>query len=480
MTKATRQAELDIVHSIYGMPAGTTIAEKEMHYYRAFSELNRENREITRVRDRNARIAKQRRDAKEPRLKYCKLKSNDDESSEDRMELPQERNDEPTVDFAEIQQERSDELTERSRAGFISDNHDALKRFIRRVPRRALHSRDGKKYEETHNRTGKVLIALDAEYVGINEMMRGWIRVAMKADFTDIDELRGALQVCGVPEPTFVVCAPGGGVLAKPHLIYLLATPVNFGAKGKPKPIAAYHAIERGLTYKLLDIGADAEAIETSGTMNPVSPRNECHIIAEEPFGLLDLGKFLDRRVTNAMLNEGHAPDAVFDTKIAELAKQNGNVAFWNGMMMFACREVKAWWTADKRNAEQFQLAMREFGQDFGVRCRCSPVEIERVIGKTTDWVWANHDPSKITKFKVSGQGPCREKTKGKSVTEAKSIGGKFTSNLKREKTSAAISGAKDALISEGITIPTNRQIADRAGVNTRTVERFNQAHRSP
>lgn len=477
MGRPTGKPDIDFIDSCFGAPTGERKAEREAHYYQAISRLDRDEREAARGRDQRTRRAKYIRDASAlAGLGACEGYAviGADESAAMLAKAEKGR------EFAERRKEKSKRVTARARDGFISDNDILLKLFIRRVPRAPQYSEDGMNFRTAHDRSRKV-DALDAEYVGINESMRGWIRIALTADFEDIEALREALKTCGVPEPTFAVSDPAeGSVIRRPHLIYLLAKAVNFGPNGYSDPIAAYCGIERALTYRLLAAAADIKGLDTTETKNPVSPYMLAHVLTDELFSLTQLGEGLDSRVTNAMLTEGFGHDPAFERKLDALARTGGDVAYWNGMMTFACREVKAHWTADKRNADAFLASMAAFGLEFGVRCRVTRCQIENVVRKISTWIWANHDPSLIPAHKPSGQGPCKEMTKGsKTVREAQSIGGRFSSEKQREKTSACILSARDALISEGIVTPTNGQIAERAGVNKRTVERFNQSRRT-
>lgn len=135
------------------------------------------------------------------------------------------------------------------------------------------------------------LFALDAPYVELNRKMAGCLVVELDSVLR-IEEFRASLlEILGPYRmPNLIVGRISkSGFMVRPHLIWILKTPVWYepykewtdadtgevrssGREDcKTKPIAKFHAVQRGLTQLLLPLGADPACWNVWKPKNPLS-----------------------------------------------------------------------------------------------------------------------------------------------------------------------------------------------------------------
>ncbi|WP_038965556.1 hypothetical protein [Bradyrhizobium diazoefficiens] len=171
----------------------------------------------------------------------------------------------------------------RSRIGSPS-----LARIAALYPR---HCRGG--YDKTALADAAVkLFALDCPYVELNRKVAGCIVVELDSVLRPEEFRARLLEILGVARmPNLIVgrISPSG-YLVRPHLIWLLNTPVWYepfkevtdpttgevtttgDERCRTKPIAKFHHVQRGLTQQLLPLGADPAMRNLWKPKNPLSP----------------------------------------------------------------------------------------------------------------------------------------------------------------------------------------------------------------
>jgi hypothetical protein len=171
--------------------------------------------------------------------------------------------------------------------GLVSERHPLYRLFVASTPRAArLRTGDTKAVVD---RVGQKLLALDSPYVDASKSLRRVLRVEVDRGFAGgVAELAVAIAACGVCLPNFVVGhVDRAGRLLNPHLIWLIGDSVVFTHKGKTAPQALWKAVLRGLTARLLPVGADPGGLANPlRVKNPLSPLWHCSLLAEEPYTL--------------------------------------------------------------------------------------------------------------------------------------------------------------------------------------------------
>jgi hypothetical protein len=155
--------------------------------------------------------------------------------------------------------------------GLVSERHPIYQLFVASTPRAArLRTGDTK---AAVDRVGQKLLALDSPYVDASKSLRRVLRVEVDRDFAGgVAELAVAIAACGVSLPNFVIGhVDRAGRLLNPHLIWLIGDSVVFTHRGKPAHQALWKAVLRGLTARLLPVGADP-----GGIANPLRVKNRC------------------------------------------------------------------------------------------------------------------------------------------------------------------------------------------------------------
>jgi hypothetical protein len=144
---------------------------------------------------------------------------------------------------------------------------------------------------------GSKLLALDDAYAVANQTMRRVLRVDVDRTFPGgFAELAALLAAHGVPLPNIVVGhEDAGGCLHNPHLLWLIADAVNFGANGKRPHQALFLGVLEGLTAACLPLGADpGGTFNAMKVKNPLCPLWDRFILASVPYSLADLAPALD------------------------------------------------------------------------------------------------------------------------------------------------------------------------------------------
>lgn len=203
--------------------------------------------------------------------------------------------------------------------GLVSAEAPILKLFVTKLPR-ARHLRSGQHKAES-SCTDSKLLSCDCPYIETSKSMRGALRVELDRNFTAWEALRSAIATCDVPQPNIVVGYqdPHGRVW-RPHLIWLLADSVCFVGKGTRKPQSAWASTLRGLTAKLVPIGADPGGVSNPHRhKNPLSPLWDRRVFADEPYAL-DAER-RDGRVVHAALRPFMPPREVAGDTLRQAAE---------------------------------------------------------------------------------------------------------------------------------------------------------------
>lgn len=170
--------------------------------------------------------------------------------------------------------------------GLVSTGASILKLFVTKT-RRAPALLTGDHKAEATGTDSKVL-ALDYSYVETSKVMRGVERVELDTVWPSWAALETAILACGVPLPNVCVAYQDRqGRVWRPHLIWLLDESVCFTGKGHRRHQAAWKNALRGLTARLLPIGADPGGITNPHRhKNPLSPLWDRMVMAPKPYAL--------------------------------------------------------------------------------------------------------------------------------------------------------------------------------------------------
>ncbi|MBV8092393.1 MAG: hypothetical protein JO110_04000, partial [Acetobacteraceae bacterium] len=170
--------------------------------------------------------------------------------------------------------------------GLISDETPILLLFVSKT-RRATHLLTGDSKAEA-TKTDAKLLALDSAYVETNKLMRGVLRVELDTLFPSWEALRSAILACGVPLPNVAVgYRDNNGFILRPHLLWTLADSICFTPAGNKSHQQAWRNALRGLTARLLRIGADPGGIANPDRhKNVLSPLWDRQIMAAEPYSI--------------------------------------------------------------------------------------------------------------------------------------------------------------------------------------------------
>lgn len=168
--------------------------------------------------------------------------------------------------------------------GLVSDENPILKLFVTKTPR-AHGLRTGETKAESSGTDSK-LLALDCAYIETSKSMRGVFRVELDRTWPSWDALQAAIAACGVPQPNIAVAYQDQrGQVWRPHLLWLVAESVCFTEKASKRPQSAWKGALKGLTARLLPIGADPGGLANPHRhKNPLSPLWDRRILAVEPY----------------------------------------------------------------------------------------------------------------------------------------------------------------------------------------------------
>ncbi|WP_148294329.1 hypothetical protein, partial [Azospirillum sp. B506] len=226
--------------------------------------------------------------------------------------------------------------------GLRSEEHPLLRLLVSKVHKRS-RLRTGREKGRVETGGPKV-VALDAEYVEGNSVMRAVLRVELDSDFPGgWPALWTAIQECGVVLPNLAVGHVGPtGMIEHPHLIWILEKSIPFTDRGSWRAQAAFRATLRSLTYALMPIGADPGGLNNSLRMkSPLSPLWGYAVGTPEPFASLDdVRSGLRWHVTDDMLwpekkrAAGAAPD------LDEVLAEPGSNSFFGAIRSFAFDRV--------------------------------------------------------------------------------------------------------------------------------------------
>lgn len=198
--------------------------------------------------------------------------------------------------------------------GLVSDEHSLLKLFVQYTPKAGRGPntlRTGKHKAESGWGDSK-LLALDEAYVDANARMRGVLRVDLDSTFPSFFAVREACRRLKLKEPHIIVGhVDRRGHVLKPHVIWLLADPTAFCGRGRNMFRALWHQVLRGLTFALLDVGADPGGLSNPMRMkNPLCPVWSRDIADCGPIWLKDLAQCVRQDVTDDELVKPRADDA--------------------------------------------------------------------------------------------------------------------------------------------------------------------------
>ncbi|MFZ4698884.1 MAG: hypothetical protein ACOYMG_02430 [Candidatus Methylumidiphilus sp.] len=318
----------------------------------------------------------------------------------------------------------------------------------------------------------KKLLVLDLPYLKMNMEMRGLISIRLQKTFSSWQVFADAVDATGIKWPnTASAHKDEDGRIVDPCLVWVLKNPVCFTGNGSSKPQGAYQAIVRGLYLALRDMGAVIESLEDGIMKSPICHLWDTLVTDIEPYDLLEIGKGLSRNIPDSMLfgMKGVNGDDI-SRAVAKYFK-GGENPFWAAVMKFAQVTVRQYWTVGRENKDKFSDKMFAFATAVASSCKVSRSEVYQVTTKIVNWIFANHDPSKINKNKyVSGQGPCAELTKGVSTSEAQAIGGRYTVNHRRCAALSKVRSAVEELVRKGIAV-TAKAVAEITGQCLRTAK---------
>jgi hypothetical protein len=328
--------------------------------------------------------------------------------------------------------------------------------------------------------TDSKVFSLDYEYVQVNGVMRGVLRVDLDAIFPNWHALITGLR-SKVPLPNFVVGHERrDGSVLRPHAIWILADSVNMGPNGRPGPQDLLRAVERGLIAALASIGADPGGMSNATKVkNPLCPLWSRRVLVEEPYRLSSSGgdeelPALADRVT--LVNdlgdavsryaEFVAPEGV-DTVGADKARTPSNEVFWN-LRQHAFAEIVAARDAGASRDEFILNVCQHAMALVGIK---SEKQALAIASKVAAWTFDNFDPSRRQAARPN-RGICRSLVAGvQGLAERQAIGGRYIAARTREASLDLIVAAVDALVEQGVAV-NHPAVVARSGLSLSTVER--------
>lgn len=354
-----------------------------------------------------------------------------------------------------------------------SDAHPILKLFVAKV-NRAWNGLLTGTDKEVVVRSDSKLVALFDPYVVVNRQMVGVIRVDIDDSFEDVESLRMAVAAClseyagphKIAMPNLVVGLPG-----RPHLLWLLEHSVCCTKKGRQGPQLFLHQVERSLTYALRDIGADSGGLSNRRRVkNPLSAWWNTEILAEEPYTLDRISHCVDLAVNDHEINRAMRQDTVKEGVITKKGAKKARVSsndFFEQLRKFAFDEVAAFKADDDVELEDFKEHVLSQARALVDKMNAGT---ERLACRVASFTWKNWKPSLQPGYK--NRGVLCDEVEGLDIPERQAVGGAYAAEKRRKSSLSRCKMACKEVIAEGVK-PTQKAIAERAGVSVPTVRRL-------
>ena len=348
-----------------------------------------------------------------------------------------------------------------------SDAHPILKLFVAKV-NRAWNGLLTGTHKDVVVRGDSKLVALFDPYVVVNRQMVGVIRVDIDDHFEDIESVRMAVAAClsehagphKLAMQNLVVGLPG-----RPHLLWLLEHSVCCTKNGRQGPQLFLRQVERSLTHALREIGADPGGLANRRRVkNPVCRSWNTEVVAEEPFTLADIAQCIDLAVNDHEINRAIRQDTVKEGVVTKKGVRKTSNQFFEQLRKYAFDEVAAFKADDNLELEDFKEHIRLEAAELVAKTTTST---ERLACRVASFTWNNWKPALQSGYK--NRGVLCDEVQGLDIPERQAVGGAYGAEKRRKSSLKACKLACKALVAEGIK-PTQKAIAERAGVSERTV----------
>ncbi len=353
-----------------------------------------------------------------------------------------------------------------------SDAHPILKCFVSKVNRAWNGLLTGEE-KDVVVRSDSKLVALFDPYVVVNRQMVGVIRVDIDDHFEDAKTVRMAVAAClseyagphKIAMPNLVVGLPG-----RPHLLWLLEHSVCCTKKGRNGPQLYLRQIERSLTYALRDIGADSGGLSNRRRVkNPLSDWWKTEILVEEPYTLDRISQCVDMAVNDHEINRAMRQDTIKEGVITKKGPKAGKTSnqFFEQLRKYAFKEVAAFKSDVEQDLEDFKEHIRLEAVELVDKTTAAT---ERLACRVASFTWDNWKPNRQPGYK--NRGVLCDEVEGMDIPERQAVGGAYAAEKRRKNSLKACKMACKGLIADGVK-PTQKAVAERAGVSVRTVRRL-------
>lgn len=272
----------------------------------------------------------------------------------------------------------------------------------------------------------------------------------------------------GLPRPHFIMVNPRNG---HAHYLLGLTAPVITSMAGHLAPLRFFAGVEAGYTRLL-----SADPAYTGHTVKtPGHPDWITHVHDGPLYSLSDLRHALPASITTRPVPR------------AEYVGNSRNLSLFDNLRYWAYGEAKA--AKQAGNFERWQQAVHAHAHTLNAfTSPLGQAEVRHTANSVARWTWRHAEQLSVSaiggvkRSKVkSWQRPEMSESEARErMSEGGQHGIAMTNAMRRNRTFDLIVNAIAELAGRGNQCPTNRQVAEVAGLHLNTVQRFRTAEGLP